>query len=47
MHWTVTDLTPPWQPAADTIVFTHGVGPTSEVWSAWLPGVNTRPGPVV
>ena len=42
LHWTVTDVTPAWRPAAETIVFTHGVGTTSEVWSAWLPILADR-----
>lgn len=36
-HYDVTDLTPPWVTDAETIVFHHGVGATSDIWSGWLP----------
>ena len=42
LHWTITDLTAPWRPAAETIVFTHGVGITSDVWRGWLPILADR-----
>ena len=42
LHWTATDLTSPWQPAAGTILFMHGVGTTSDVWTDWLPVLADR-----
>lgn len=41
-HWTSIDLTPAWRPAAGTIIFTHGVGTTSDVWGEWLPVLADR-----
>src|SRR5262245_29086229 len=37
LHYEVVDLTPPWQGAAETIVFHHGLGATSGAWAAWMP----------
>jgi 3-oxoadipate enol-lactonase len=42
LHWTATDLTPAWRPAAETIVFTHGVGTSSDVWADRLPVLADR-----
>ncbi len=42
LHYEITDLTPPWVDPPATIVFHHGVGITSAIWSAWLPVLAGR-----
>ena len=37
LHYEVIDLTPPWRKPVATLVFCHGVGTDSNVWSDWLP----------
>lgn len=37
LYYEVTDLMPPWQRPADTLVFCHGVATDSNIWSQWLP----------
>ncbi len=37
LHYDVVDLTPPWITDPPVIVFHHGVGATSGIWSGWLP----------
>ena len=42
LDWTLLDLTPPWDPAAGTIVFQHGLGANQQVWAEWLPHLIGR-----
>lgn len=42
LHYDITDLTPPWVGPQPTIVFHHGVGITSAIWSTWLPVLADR-----
>lgn len=37
LHYDVSDLTPPWQAATETILFHHGLGASSRIWVPWLP----------
>lgn len=37
LHYEVIDITPPWREPHETLVFCHGVGTDSNVWSDWLP----------
>lgn len=37
LDWSLLDLTPPWSPAAGTIVFQHGLGANQGIWAEWLP----------
>ena len=37
LFYDVVDLTPPWVTDPPAIVFHHGVGATSGIWSGWLP----------
>ncbi|MBL28131.1 MAG: hypothetical protein CMM50_11360 [Rhodospirillaceae bacterium] len=36
IHFRVIDLTPPWATAPDTIIFQHGLGIDSDIWSGWF-----------
>ena len=42
VHYTVTDVTAPWQGEPETIVFHHGVGITSDIWLEWLAPLADR-----
>ncbi len=42
LHYTVTDLTPPWIETPETIVLHHGLGATSGTWAEWLPLLASR-----
>lgn len=42
LDYTVTDLTPPWAPAAETIVLHHGLGACQDIWMDWLPALIDR-----
>lgn len=43
LHYTVTDITAPWQTSArETVVFCHGVATNADLWSAWLPALVER-----
>lgn len=37
LDWTLLDLSPPWAPATETIVFHHGLGANQNIWAEWLP----------
>jgi pimeloyl-ACP methyl ester carboxylesterase len=37
LYYELTDLTPPWISAPETILFHHGLGSTSGIWTQWLP----------
>jgi 3-oxoadipate enol-lactonase len=38
----VTDLTPPWREAPETILFHHGIGTCADCWMDWLPVLADR-----
>ncbi len=42
LYYEVIDFVPPWVPDAGTILFHHGMGTTSDIWSAWLPALIDR-----
>jgi pimeloyl-ACP methyl ester carboxylesterase len=42
LHYEITDLTPPWISAPETILFHHGLGSTSGIWAQWLPVLADR-----
>lgn len=42
LHYDIIDFVPPWIKNAGTILFHHGLGATSEIWSGWLPGLIDR-----
>ena len=37
LYYEVINLTPPWQTNPQTVVFSHGVGASSQIWHAWKP----------
>lgn len=37
LHYDVIEMTPPWVADPDTLVFHHGVGSNSDIWSKWIP----------
>lgn len=37
LHCELTELTPPWLDAPETLVFSHGVATDAGLWSEWLP----------
>ena len=39
LDWTMTDLTPPWVEAPETVVMHHGVGANRHVFDGWLPAL--------
>lgn len=41
IHYEITDLTPRWVDAPETVIFHHGVGIDMDIWSDWLPIVAT------
>ena len=42
LYYEIADLTPPWTTAAHTILFHHGIGSTSGIWSQWFPILADR-----
>jgi pimeloyl-ACP methyl ester carboxylesterase len=42
LHYEVTDVTAPWHGEAETIIFHHGVGITSDIWLEWLAPLADR-----
>ncbi len=42
LYYDVTDLAPPWRPAAGTILLHHGIGVDSRSWAEWLPVLAGR-----
>ena len=42
LHYEVTDVTAPWGGAAETILFHHGLGITSDIWLDWLAPLADR-----
>jgi pimeloyl-ACP methyl ester carboxylesterase len=42
LYYEVIDLTHPWISAPETIVFHHGLGATSGIWTQWLPVLADR-----
>jgi pimeloyl-ACP methyl ester carboxylesterase len=42
LYYEIVDLTPPWIGGAPTILFHHGLGSTSGIWSEWLPALIDR-----
>jgi pimeloyl-ACP methyl ester carboxylesterase len=41
-YYEIVDLTPAWASAAQTIIFHHGLGATSGIWSQWFPILADR-----
>ena len=39
LHYTIDDLTPPWQTAPETVLFHHGIGTDHRIWSEWVPAL--------
>lgn len=39
LDYLVTDLSPPWSPARETILFHHGLGSCQGIWAGWLPAL--------
>ena len=39
LSWSLTDVTPPWVSAPETIVMHHGIGATRDIFAGWLPGL--------
>lgn len=42
IHFEITQVCVPWLEDAETIVFHHGVGACSGVWSGWIPALVDR-----
>ncbi len=42
LHYEVTDLTPPWESAPQTLLFCHGVATNADCWAGWLPALIDR-----
>lgn len=42
LHYDVIDAVAPWFESAETIVFQHGIGAHSGIWSEWLPALIDR-----
>ncbi len=42
IDFNVTDLTPPWREAPETILFHHGIGTCADCWVDWLPVLADR-----
>jgi 3-oxoadipate enol-lactonase len=42
LHYDMLDITPPWAGATETIIFHHGVGANSDIWSQWIPVLGDR-----
>ncbi|HEY2419041.1 MAG TPA: alpha/beta fold hydrolase, partial [Steroidobacteraceae bacterium] len=39
LSWSLTDLTPPWATAPETIVMHHGIGASRDIFAGWLPAL--------
>jgi len=39
LSWSLTDLTPPWLTAPETIVMHHGIGANRDIFAGWLPAL--------
>ena len=39
LSWSLTDLTPPWITAPETIVMHHGIGANQDIFAGWLPAL--------
>jgi len=39
LAYDVLDLSPPWAPATQTILFHHGLGSCRGIWAGWLPAL--------
>lgn len=37
LFYEVCDLTPPWNPAPETIIFHHGIAANTDMWANWVP----------
>jgi pimeloyl-ACP methyl ester carboxylesterase len=42
LHYDVIEITPPWVREPETILFHHGVGSNSDIWSEWIPILGDR-----
>lgn len=42
LYFEIVDLTPPWVAAPDAVLFHHGIGTNSGVWTEWLPILADR-----
>lgn len=42
IHYRITDATPPWLDAPETILFHHGLGACGDCWAGWLPVLADR-----
>jgi|SRR6185437_5922797 len=42
LDYELIDLTAPWLPARETVVFNHGVGASLGIWAEWLPALVDR-----
>lgn len=42
LFYEVIDHVAPWEKNTGTIIFHHGMGTTSKIWSGWLPGLIDR-----
>jgi pimeloyl-ACP methyl ester carboxylesterase len=42
LYYEIVELTPPWITGAPAILFHHGLGSTSGIWSEWLPALIDR-----
>ena len=42
LFYDVTDLTPPWESAPETVLFHHGVGIDHGIWARWWPVLARR-----
>ncbi|GAB2894317.1 alpha/beta fold hydrolase [Paralcaligenes ginsengisoli] len=37
LHYNVVNITAPWHPRRETIIFHHGIGAAAGIWKKWLP----------
>ena len=42
LFYDITDLTPPWETAPETVLFHHGVGIDHGIWARWWPVLARR-----
>jgi len=42
LHYEVVDIAAPWHAAAPTLIFHHGIGADSGIWSDWIPLLADR-----
>ena len=42
LYYEVIDLTAPWVENPQTVIFHHGIGITSRIWSEWVPALVDR-----